>query len=418
MYLSLVVVLPLAAVVWRSGRDGWAAFWHSATTPQALAALRLTFTVALAVVAVNAVVGTLIAWVLVRDQFPGKAVVGALIDLPFALPTIVAGVTLLALYGRSSPVGINLAYSRPGVWLALAFVTLPFVVRSVQPVLLSIEPDMEEAARSLGAGPFTSFRRILLPTITPALLAGAALAFARAVGEFGSVVILSGNIPYRTEVASLHAFWLSLRIAGIAVPLNTLFGVACAVVLVRHRFPGKRLLDAFIDLPFAISPVVIGLALVLVYGQAGWLGGWLAERGVQVIFSLPGMVLATVFVSLPYVARAVAPVLREVGTEQEEAAWTLGASSLRSFLQVTQPQVRWGVAYGVVLTTARALGEFGAVTIVSGRLAGQTETMTLYVEDRFEGFDLVGAYAAALVLAGLALLILLAMTGLDRRGST
>jgi sulfate transport system permease protein len=231
MYLSLVVVLPLAAVVWRSGRDGWAAFWHSATTPQALAALRLTFTVALAVVAVNAVVGTLIAWVLVRDQFPGKAVVGALIDLPFALPTIVAGITLLALYGQSSPVGINLAYSRPGVWLALAFVTLPFVVRSVQPVLLTIEPDMEEAARSLGAGPFTTFRRILLPTITPALLAGAALAFARAVGEFGSVVILSGNIPYRTEVASVHVFSLVENDeAGSAAAVSVLL-LACSLLL-------------------------------------------------------------------------------------------------------------------------------------------------------------------------------------------
>jgi sulfate/thiosulfate transport system permease protein len=221
-----------------------------------------------------------------------------------------------------------------------------------------------------------------------------------------------------TTPDALHAFWLTVLIAAIAVPLNTLFGVACAVVLVRHRFAGKRLLDAVIDLPFAISPVVIGLALILVYGEAGWLGGWLAAHGVQVIFSLPGMVLATVFVSLPYVVREVAPVLREVGTEQEEAAWTLGASPLLAFLRVTLPSVRWGVAYGVVLTTARALGEFGAVTIVSGRLAGQTETMTLYVEDRFEGFDLVGAYAAALVLAGLALLILLAMTGLDRRGSS
>jgi sulfate/thiosulfate transport system permease protein len=183
------------------------------------------------VVAVNAVVGTLIAWVLVRDQFPGKAVVGALIDLPFALPTIVAGITLLALYGQSSPVGINLAYSRPGVWLALAFVTLPFVVRSVQPVLLTIEPDMEEAARSLGAGPFTTFRRILLPTITPALLAGAALAFARAVGEFGSVVILSGNIPYRTEVASVHVFSLVENDeAGSAAAVSVLL-LACSLLL-------------------------------------------------------------------------------------------------------------------------------------------------------------------------------------------
>jgi sulfate/thiosulfate transport system permease protein len=211
---------------------------------------------------------------------------------------------------------------------------------------------------------------------------------------------------------ALHAFWLSLLIAGIAVPLNTVFGIMGAVVLVRQRFPGRRLLDAVIDLPFAISPVVIGLALILVYGQAGWLGSWLAERGIQVIFSLPGMVLATVFVSLPYVVREVAPVLREVGTDQEEAAWTLGASPLRSFLLVTLPAIRWGVAYGVVLTTARALGEFGAVTIVSGRLAGQTETLTLYVDNRFEAFDLTGAYAASLTLALLALLVLLAMTRL------
>jgi sulfate transport system permease protein len=221
-----------------------------------------------------------------------------------------------------------------------------------------------------------------------------------------------------TTPDALHAFWLTTLIAAIAVPLNTMFGVACAVVLVRQRFPGKRLIDAVIDLPFAISPVVIGLALILVYGQAGWLGSWLADRGIQVIFSLPGMVIATVFVSLPYVVREVVPVLREVGTEQEEAAWTLGAGSLRSFLLVTLPSIRWGVAYGVVLTTARALGEFGAVSIVSGRLAGQTETLTLYVENRFEGFDLVGAYSAALVLAALALLILLAMTRLNRKESS
>jgi sulfate/thiosulfate transport system permease protein len=264
--------------------------------------------------------------------------------------------------------------------------------------------------RRSGAGRYL-LRVVALGYLAAVLLVPVGAVAWRALGDGVAPVWQAVTTP-----DALHAFWLSLLIAGIAVPLNTLFGVACAVVLVRHRFPGKRLLDAFIDLPFAISPVVIGLALVLVYGQAGWLGGWLAERGVQVIFSLPGMVLATVFVSLPYVARAVAPVLREVGTEQEEAAWTLGASSLRSFLQVTLPQVRWGVAYGVVLTTARALGEFGAVTIVSGRLAGQTETLTLYVENRFQAFDLTGAYAASLLLAALALLVLLAMTRLQKEG--
>jgi sulfate/thiosulfate transport system permease protein len=241
LYLSLIVVLPLTAVVWRSGRDGWAAFWRAATQPQALAALRLTFAVALLVAAGNAVMGTVIAWVLVRDQFPGKRVVNALIDLPFALPTIVAGITLLALYGNHSPIGIDLGYSRPGVVLALAFVTLPFVVRSVQPVLLTMEPDQEEAARCLGAGPVTSFRRIVLPTIAPALLAGAALAFARAVGEFGSVVILSGNIPYRTEVASVHVFSLvenddvASAAAVSVVLLATSVLVLAALNLVQRR---------------------------------------------------------------------------------------------------------------------------------------------------------------------------------------
>jgi sulfate transport system permease protein len=241
LYLSLIVVLPLTAVVWRSGRDGWAGFWQAATQPQALAALRLTFAVALLVAAGNAGMGTVIAWVLVRDQFPGKRVVNALIDLPFALPTIVAGITLLALYGTNSPVGIDLGYSRPGVVLALAFVTLPFVVRSVQPVLLTMEPDQEEAARCLGAGPVTSFRRVVLPTIAPALLAGAALAFARAVGEFGSVVILSGNIPYRTEVASVHVFSLVENddVGGAAavsvVLLATSVLVLAALNLVQRR---------------------------------------------------------------------------------------------------------------------------------------------------------------------------------------
>jgi sulfate transport system permease protein len=217
-----------------------------------------------------------------------------------------------------------------------------------------------------------------------------------------------------TTPDALHALYLTILVAAITVPLNTLFGVACAVVLVRQRFPGRKVLDAVVDLPFAVSPAVIGLALILVYGDRGWFGGWLTAHGLQVIFSLPGMVLATVFVSLPYVVREVTPVLREVGEEQEEAARTLGTSPIGAFMRVTLPSIRWGLAYGVTLTTARALGEFGAVAIVSGRLVGQTETMTLFVENRFEGFDQAGAYGGALVLAALALLVLLGMTRLRR----
>jgi sulfate/thiosulfate transport system permease protein len=212
-----------------------------------------------------------------------------------------------------------------------------------------------------------------------------------------------------TTPEAMHAFWLTMVMVAVAVPLNTLFGVLCALVLVRQRFRGRALLNAAVDLPFAVSPVVIGLALILVYGNKGWVGGWLAENGVQVIFSPLGMVLATVFVSLPFVVREVVPVLREIGTEQEQAAATLGASPLQAFFRITLPAIRWGVAYGVVLTTARALGEFGAVSVVSGKLSGRTQTATLHVEERFQAFDLAGAYAAAVVLALFALVTLLAM---------
>jgi sulfate/thiosulfate transport system permease protein len=218
-----------------------------------------------------------------------------------------------------------------------------------------------------------------------------------------------------TNADAAHAFWLTLEIVAIAVPRNTLFGVACALLLARRRFRGRALLDGLVDLPFAVSPIVVGLALVLVYGRTGWFGGWLADQGIRVIFSTPGMVLATIFVSLPFVVREVVPVLRELGTDQEEAAATLGASSWQTFWRITLPAIRWAVGYGVVLTTARALGEFGAVSVVSGRLAGRTETLTLRVENQFENFNLTGAYAASALLALMAMVVLLSMTLLERR---
>ena len=207
-----------------------------------------------------------------------------------------------------------------------------------------------------------------------------------------------------------HAFWLTLIMVLVAVPLNTLFGIGVALALVRGRFRGKAVLNALVDLPFAVSPVVVGLALVLVYGQSGWF-----DLGFQIIFSTPGMVMATIFVSLPFVAREVVPVLREIGTEQEEAAQVLGASPWQTFRRITLPAIRWGVAYGVILTTARALGEYGAVSVVSGKLVGQTETLTVFVENRFQQFDLVGAYAASVLLAVLAIAVILGMTLFDRK---
>ena len=205
-YLSIVALIPLAAVVIRSFDSGLDSFWNAVTSPQAVASLRITLIASVIVVLINAVSGTLIAWVLVRDEFPGKGFVNSLIDLPFALPTIVAGLTLLAFYGPDSPIGVNLAFTQVSIVLALLFVTLPFVVRAVQPVLLELDREMEQAAESLGASRGTVFRRIVLPNLFPAIIAGAGLAFARAVGEFGSLVLITGNIPFKTQAASVFIF--------------------------------------------------------------------------------------------------------------------------------------------------------------------------------------------------------------------
>jgi sulfate/thiosulfate transport system permease protein len=212
-----------------------------------------------------------------------------------------------------------------------------------------------------------------------------------------------------TTPPAQHAFYLTVIITLIAVPANAIFGVLTALLLARREFPGKRVLNAAVDLPFAVSPVIVGLALILVWGRNGWF------HATGIIFAVPGMVLATIFVSLPFVVREVVPVLQELGTEQEEAAATLGAGSWQTFWRVTLPAIRWAVGYGVVLTTARALGEFGAVSVVSGRIAGRTETLTLRVQQQFENFNLTGAYAASALLALIAIAVLVTMTLLERR---
>jgi sulfate/thiosulfate transport system permease protein len=218
---------------------------------------------------------------------------------------------------------------------------------------------------------------------------------------------------FMTTPAAVSALWLSLLIAVIAVPLNTIFGVGAALVLARGKTRGRSLLDALIDLPFVVSPVIIGLALILVYGVGGWFSGLFVDHGIRIIYAVPGMVIATVFVSLPFVVREVAPVLREVGDEQEQAAATLGASSWQTFWRVTLPTIRWGVAYGVILTTARALGEIGAVIVVSSNVAGSTLTLPLLVYQRDEqigGQVTTSVYAAATELAVLSIGVLLLMT--------
>jgi sulfate transport system permease protein len=232
-YLSLIVLIPLAAVVDKSLEDGFETFWNAVTNEQAQAALKLSLIASAVVAAINAVIGTLIAWVLVRDDFRGKGFVNSIIDLPFALPTIVAGLTLLALYGPRGPVGIDVAYTKIAVILALLFVTLPFVVRAVQPVLIELDREMEEAAASLGAGNLTIFRRVILPNLMPAILAGVALAFARSVGEFGSLVLITGNLPFDTEVASVFIFGQieSDRAIGAAAVSVVLLAVSLIVLL-------------------------------------------------------------------------------------------------------------------------------------------------------------------------------------------
>jgi sulfate/thiosulfate transport system permease protein len=213
-----------------------------------------------------------------------------------------------------------------------------------------------------------------------------------------------------TDPQTMHAFKITLILCAIAVPVNTVFGIVCAHAIVRRPFPGKGLVNAFVDLPLALSPVVVGFSLFLLYGRTGWFGPWFSSHDVQVLFALPAMVLATIFVSVPYVAREVVPTLREVGDEQEQAAYTLGASSWQTFWRITLPSIRWAVIYGVVVTTARCLGEYGAVAIVSGNIQGKTETATLRVQDYYENLDQAGAYGVALLLGLIAIAVLVVMT--------
>jgi sulfate/thiosulfate transport system permease protein len=256
-----------------------------------------------------------------------------------------------------------------------------------------------------------SIRCLSLAYLALILIAPVALIFWRAfdhgLGTFWDAI---------SNPDAVHALKLTLEVAIVAVPLNTIFGIFCGIAIVRHRIPGMGVVNAVVDLPMALSPVVVGLALYLLYANDGWFGSWLNEHGFRILFAYPGILLATLFVTLPFVVREVVPVLREIGTEQEEAAATLGAGAFTIFRRVTLPAIRWAVVYGVVLTTARALGEFGAVAIVSGGLAGRTQTMTQYVQAAYEnGANESGAYAAAVVLAAIAIATLVVMTFIGQR---
>ncbi|WP_371934053.1 sulfate ABC transporter permease subunit CysW [Chroococcidiopsis sp. CCNUC1] len=231
-------------------------------------------------------------------------------------------------------------------------------------------------------------------------------AFSRGVGPFFA------NL---TRPEFLHAVQLTVMLAAIALPLNTVFGLCAAWALTRHRFPGRAFVLSLIDLPFSISPVVAGLTIVLLYGRQGWFGGWLQDRGLNIIFAFPGMVLATAFVSMPFVAREVIPVLEELGSDQEEAAKTLGANDWQIFWRVTLPNIRWGLLYGLILTNARAMGEFGAVSVVSGNISGKTQSLPLFVEDAYKQYETEAAYSAAVLLALLAVVTLVLKEILERK---
>ena len=518
-YLSLLVLIPLAGLVWRTAGMDAAALTRAVMSPRALAAYRLSFGGALIAGGINVVFGMILAWVLVRYDFPGRTIVDAAIDLPFALPTAVAGIALTTLYveqgwiGRFlEPHGIKVAFAPAGVVVAMVFVGVPFVVRTVQPVLLDLDLHMEEVAATLGASRLYTLRRVIFPAVLPAALTGFALAFARAVGEYGSIVFISGNMPGKTEIAPLlivtkleqfdyhgrdgdraghaagvvrgavrdqrasgedpregramkdprllrwlllglafaflalfvglpivavfveafrkgaSAYWeairdpetisaikLTLITAAISVPMNLVFGIAAAWLIAKYRFPGKKALLTLIDLPFSVSPVIAGLIFVLLLGARGVFGPFLEAHDIHIIFAVPGIVLATTFITFPFVAREVLPIMQDLGSDEEEQALTLGANGWQILFRVTLPKVRWGILYGVILCNARAMGEFGAVSVVSGHIRGQTNTIPLQVEILYNEYNLSGAFAVASLLTVLALLTLLGKKLIESR---
>lgn len=519
-YLAVMILLPLSAILKNGFSAGLAAFWSDVSNPMAYAALKLTILAAVITTVINLVMGTLTAFVLERYDFPGRRLLNAIIDMPFAIPTLVIGVMLVLLYGPQgtlgawlSSKGIQVIFNTPGIVLALLLVTYPFVVRTVQPVLIELDRAQEEAAYTIGASKWTIFRTIILPTISPAIVTGSLLCFARALGEFGSIVVVAGNIPRRTLTAPVYVygqlesynqrgasamsvvllalsftlmlvvdwiqkrgdihdatsggmrtettrpglmewiligiallyaamllagplvamtwgafsegvgvFWnqitsanalsalkLTLLLGAGATLINAILGVCVAWVLVRDDFKGKRFINALVDLPFAVSPVIAGLMVILLFGRGGWLTPITDKLGLQIVFAWPGMLLATMFISLPFIIREVMPVLAQLGVEQEQAAYTMGATGLQAFRHITLPSIKWGLLYGISLTLARSIGEFGTVLVVSGGVSGLTETSTLYIFRTLDERNYTAAYATALELACITFIIFVMM---------
>jgi len=257
----------------------------------------------------------------------------------------------------------------------------------------------------------------------PAVLIGIAVAYLFLVQYIPAINVFfeafkKGSGPFLSNLTKpefLHAAWLTLLLAAISIPVNAVFGLCAAWAIARHKFPGRAIVLSIIDLPFSISPVVAGLMIVLLYGRNGWFGPWLQAHDIQIVFAFPGMVLATAFVSMPFVAREVIPILEEFGKDQEEAARTLGANDWQTFWRVTLPSIRWGLLYGLILTNARAMGEFGAVSVVSGNIANTTQTLPLFVEDAYKQYETEAAFSAAVLLAFLAVITLIVKEIVERK---
>ena len=541
-YLSLLVLIPLATIFTKSMGLGWTGFWAAATAPRVMASYRVTLLTSFWAAFLNAIFGLLIAWVLVRYRFPGRKLIDAMVDLPFALPTAVAGISLTTLYAengwigsRLAPLGIKVAFTELGITVALVFIGMPFVVRTLQPVLQDLEAEIEEAAASLGASRWQTFYRVLLPAIGPGAAHGlcarlcprggrvrlgglhlrqhadedrdraaadhdqagtvrlrrrhrhrggdAGDLLPPAAGDQPAPVVgpaphhlgepMAGTISLRLQASdtparsralieprpvrwalialalaflglflliplvavfveafrkgvgaytaalvepdALAAVRLTLLTAAIAVPLNVIFGLAAAWCITKFKFRGKNLLITLIDLPFAVSPVISGMIFVLLFGAQGWFGTWLSDRDIQIVFAVPGIILATTFVTFPFVARELIPLMEEQGTEEEEAARVLGASGWQIFWRVTLPNIKWGLLYGVILCNARAMGEFGAVSVVSGHIRGLTNTLPLHIEILYNEYNFTAAFAVASLLTCLALVTLVAKSVVEWR---
>lgn len=526
--LGTFVLIPLASIFLSASRLKLQEFVEVVSSRQVVSGYAVSLSCAFSAALINAVLGMILAWVLVRYDFPGKRLMDGMIELPFALPTAVAGISLTFLYSDQgwighlfARVGVKIAYTRIGITIAMIFVGIPFVVRAVQPVLEKLDTQYEEAAMMLGADKKYTFLRVVLPELFPAMLAGFGLAFARGIGEYGSVVFIAGNIPYKTQIAPLlimtkleqykyadataialvllfisfvlmllinsvqiymqrfcgnsgdviqsawekselaadesgrvvryillvvsalflilmlvlplavvimnalkggldayrravldeytiKALKLTLGATAAAVAVNTVFGIFASYLLSKFYFKGRQVLATMIDIPFSISPVIAGLVFILTFGNVGWMGDFLKAHGIKIVFAVPGIILATIFVTFPFVFRELFPVMNAQGKDEEEAAGLMGAGGFTIFWQITFPHVKWALLYGGILCTARAMGEFGAVSVISGHLRGKTNTLPLHVEILYNEFNTMEAFAVSSILVLLAVLILIA----------